>query len=79
MGILLSSLWLLYVTCLLVVPSLAPTVSEWLSPCNQSADPLCLFQSPSALRVVALVALPLFLGWALGYGVAWVRSGFGNG
>ena len=79
LGVLLSVLWLLGVAGLAWVPGALPTIGGWLYPCRQDIDPLCLFETVSYGRLVAIAILPLLAGWFLGYGIGWVRRGFGTG
>jgi len=76
LGVVLSAGWLLVITSLVVMPSASPALSEWLYPCKQSIDPLCLFNELSVVRFAILTIAPLLFLWAFGYGISWVRKGF---
>ena len=79
LGLALSAVWLVAVTTMVFLPEATPQLATWLRPCNQTRDPLCLFEELNYLRLSALAAVPLFLAWSIGFAVAWVRRGFGDG
>jgi hypothetical protein len=79
LGVLLSVLWVLAVAGLALAPATMPNVGGWVYSCSLASDPLCLFEELNYRHLAALVVFPLLFGWALGYGVAWVRRGFGGG
>ena len=79
LGALLSVVWLSAVCLLAWFPAALPSLGGWLYPCERESDPLCLFEKLSYSRVSTLVFGPVAAMWLLGWGVAWVRRGFGDG
>lgn len=75
----LSAGWAIAVVSVMWLGSSMPIVGTWLYPCDLLADPLCLFRELQAVRLAALLLLPLVVGWVIGYSVAWVRRGFRDG